>query len=283
MGVGGQGTCLEARTEEEDKESGAEGCSKCPEREKPGGLDVLEEYELTKTLKHSMRRQVFNVLVGHITEVHGRIPTCKQRETYALCFVSLFPALRDPYSSKGYVNQDLILLFNVETSAKLLEQWQIAFKPKVIKEAKSLSLTAELQSHIGAAEKQLSKNGEKVKIHPSDAVDRLIHFHKSCTSIEHLWRREGHQLYLLAVGQTKKRIDNFYVIVDKQLIPCAGTTSVSALDELFKVHYFFNLTYEKSLTNVYTFLQPTIYNIDIGLTSELPRVRELCVKLLNNV
>ncbi|XP_039607907.1 uncharacterized protein LOC120527778 [Polypterus senegalus] len=254
-------------------------------KEKPGGLDVLEEYELTKTLKHSTRRQLVNVLVSHMTEVHGRIPTLKQRETYALGIVSLFPARRDPYSSKGYVNQDFILLFNAETSAKLLEQWEMAFKPKVIEEAKSLTLTAELQSHISAAEKQQSEHGrKKVKIRPTDAVDRLVHFHKSCTSIEeHLMGRESHQSYLLAVGRTRKRIDNFYVVVDKQLIPCAGATSLSAIDELFKVHYVFNLTYEESLANVYTFLQTTVYNIDIGLTNESPRVRELRVKLLNNV
>ncbi|XP_039618281.1 uncharacterized protein LOC120534768 [Polypterus senegalus] len=298
-------------------------------KEKPGGLDVLEEYELTKTLKHSTRQ----LLVSHMTEVHGRITSLKQRETYALGIVSLFPALRDPYSSKGYshetggpsrrrkiedteqldgdacreaislllhtadetevrqkrkqtfkhrqelvhnperstdilkifprflevkglVNQDFILLFNAETSAKLLEQWETAFKPKVIEEAKSLTLTAELQSHISAAEKQESEHEwdsdissfllllhllppsagrKKVKISPTDAVDRL-----SCTSIEeHLMGREGHQPYLLAVGRTKKRIDNFYVVFDKQLIPCAGATSLSAIDELFKVHYVF--------------------------------------------
>nr|XP_023649855.1 uncharacterized protein LOC111834603 [Paramormyrops kingsleyae] len=252
---------------------------------KPGGVDVLEEYELTKTLKHSTRRQLVNVLVTHMTEVHGRIPTRKQRETYALGIVSLFPALRDPYSSKGYVNQDFVLLFNAETSAKLLEQWETAFKQKVIKEAKSHTLTAELQSHISAAENQHSENGrKKVKISPLDAVDRLVQYHKSCTSIEeHLSGREGHQPYLLAVGRVKKRIDNFYVVVDKQLIPCAGTSSLSAIDELFKAHYVFNLTYEESLANVYTFLQTTVYNIDIGITSESPRVRELRVKLLNNV
>ncbi|XP_039618203.1 uncharacterized protein LOC120534678 [Polypterus senegalus] len=168
-------------------------------KQKPVGLDVLEEYELTKTLKHSTRRQLVNVLVSHMTEVHGRIPTLKQRETYALGIVSLFPALRDPYSSKGYLNQDFILLFNAETSAKLLEQWEMAFKPKVIEEAKSLTLTAELQSHISAAEKQQSEHEwdsdissfllllhllppsagrKKVKISPTDAVDRLVHFQK---------------------------------------------------------------------------------------------------------
>ncbi|XP_043075430.1 uncharacterized protein LOC122324817 [Puntigrus tetrazona] len=67
-----------------------------------GGEEVLEEYQVTKTLKHSTRRQLVNIVVSHMTETYGRIPTRKQRETYALGIVSLFPSLRDPFSAKGY-------------------------------------------------------------------------------------------------------------------------------------------------------------------------------------
>ncbi|MCI4382202.1 hypothetical protein PGIGA_G00260980, partial [Pangasianodon gigas] len=52
-----------------------------------GGEDVLEEYQTTKTLKHSTRHQLVNIVVSHMTEIHGRIPTRKQRETYALGIV----------------------------------------------------------------------------------------------------------------------------------------------------------------------------------------------------
>ncbi|NP_001076561.1 uncharacterized protein LOC100034589 [Danio rerio] len=248
-----------------------------------GGDEVLDEYKATKTLKHSTRRQLVNIVVSHMTEIHGRIPTRKQRETYALGIISLFPSLRDPFSAKGYINQDFGLLFNAETSNKLLERWETSFKHKIINEAKSLTSTAEIRGLINSAEGQGSENGRKrTKISPTEAVERLVHFHKSCTSIEgHLSKREGHQPYLLGTGRIKGRIDNFYVVMDKHLIPCAGTSSLSAVDELFKIHYVFNLTYEEALVNIFTFLQTTVYNIDVGLTSESPRVKELRAKILN--
>ncbi|XP_053091534.1 uncharacterized protein LOC113544514 isoform X2 [Pangasianodon hypophthalmus] len=326
-----------------------------------------------------------------MTEIHGRIPTRKQRETYALGIVSLFPSLRDPFSTKGYehfydpekgtgyvcwrlktlsrknpkrarlemsesggpsrrrmtdvgqqlegdacreaisflvhaadeaevmqkmkqtfkhrqelvhnpersadvlnifprfldvkglINQDFALLFNSETSNKLLERGETAFKQKIINEGQSLTSTAEIQSLISAAEGQGSEHGKKkTKISSTETVERLVNFHKSCTSIEGLISgRESHQPYLRASGRLKSKIDKFYVVVDKHLIPCAGTSSLSAVDELFKVHYVFNLSYEGALVNVFTFLQTTIYNIDIGLTSVSPRVKELRAKLLN--
>ncbi|XP_051524818.1 uncharacterized protein LOC127424078 [Myxocyprinus asiaticus] len=242
-----------------------------------GGEEVLEKYQITKTLKHSTRWQLVNIFISHMTEIHGRIPTRKQRETYALGIVSLFPVLRDPFSTKGYINQDFALLFNAKTSNKLLERWETAFKHKIINEAKSLTLTAEIQCLLSAAGGQGSENGrKKTKISPTEAVDRLVHFHKSPTSIEaHLSGREGCQPYLLALGRIKGRIDKFCMVVDKYLIPCAGTSSLSAIDELFKVHCVFNLSYEEALVNIFTFLQTTIYNIDAGLTSESPRVKEL--------
>ncbi|XP_021324022.1 uncharacterized protein isoform X1 [Danio rerio] len=396
-----------------------------------GGDEVLDEYKATKTLKHSTRRQLVNIVVSHMTEIHGRIPTRKQRETYALGIISLFPSLRDPFSAKGYVriclsilntnmfvcfnylkehfydpekgtgfiawrlktlsrknpkrvrlevsevggpslkrridtgqqlegdacreaisflvhtadesevllkmketfkrrqelvhdpkksadilnifprfldvkgliNQDFGLLFNAETSNKLLERWETSFKHKIINEAKSLTSTAEIRGLINSAEGQGSENDwdsdmsavllllhllppssgrKRTKISPTEAVERLVHFHKSCTSIEgHLSKREGHQPYLLGTGRIKGRIDNFYVVMDKHLIPCAGTSSLSAVDELFKIHYVFNLTYEEALVNIFTFLQTTVYNIDVGLTSESPRVKELRAKILN--
>ncbi|XP_034147593.1 uncharacterized protein LOC114839093 [Esox lucius] len=204
---------------------------------------------------------------------------------------------------KGLINQDFALLFNAETSNKFLKRWETAFKQKIINEAKSLTSTAEIRCLLNAAGGQGSENDwdsdmssvllllhllppppgrKKTKISPTEAIDRLVHFHKSCTSIEgHLSGREGHQPFLLGSGRIKGRIDHFYVVVDKRLIPCSGTSSLSAFDELFKVHYVFNLSDEEALVNFFTFLQTTVYNIDVGLSSESPRVRELRAKLLN--
>ncbi|XP_058272612.1 uncharacterized protein LOC131369778 [Hemibagrus wyckioides] len=52
--------------------------------------------------KHSTRRQLVNILVAHMIEKHGRIPTRSQMEKYALGIVMLFPSLKDPFSPKGY-------------------------------------------------------------------------------------------------------------------------------------------------------------------------------------
>lgn len=38
---------------------------------KSGGEEVLEEYQRTKTLKHSTRRQLVNIVASHMTEIHG--------------------------------------------------------------------------------------------------------------------------------------------------------------------------------------------------------------------
>ncbi|XP_062408264.1 uncharacterized protein LOC134099416 [Sardina pilchardus] len=207
---------------------------------------------------------------------------------------------------KGLINQDFLLLFGAETSSKLLEKWDTSLKPKVIKEAKHLTPSTVVCRLLKAAEK-LAENEEndwdsdmaslllllhllpptagrkrRIKISPSDAEHKMVHFHKSgCSIDEHLQGLEGKQPYILAVGRVQNRIDTFYIAVDKQLIPCQATCSLSALDELFKSHYVFNLSYDESLVHLYTFVQTTIFNIDVTSTDESPRVRELRAKILN--
>ncbi|XP_059891439.1 uncharacterized protein LOC132445460 isoform X2 [Gadus macrocephalus] len=66
-----------------------------------GGEDVIEEYRRSKTLTHNTRRHLVNILVSHMVEKHG-IPVRMQREKYGLGIVTLFPNLRDPFSTKGY-------------------------------------------------------------------------------------------------------------------------------------------------------------------------------------
>ncbi|XP_072574593.1 uncharacterized protein [Paramormyrops kingsleyae] len=380
---------------------------------KAGGDAVLADYRSKNTLTSETRRVLVNILVGHMVEMHGRIPTRNQREQYALGIVILFPALRDPYSKKGYehfndvdsgtgylawrlktvqrntshraakgdaassdlggpclkrsinpeehldedavreaiallchtseegqiffkmketfhhrhglvhdpdktmdilkifprfldtkglVNQDFRLLFNPETANKLLEKWDTVFKPGIIEEAMGLTLTPAVRSLISSAGKQTigedhckwdsnlatllllvhllppQPGGKRAaKISAADAADRLVVYHKFCNSIdEHVQQREGRQPYLLAVGRSQDQIDNFYVVLDKNLIPCQVVGSLSAFDELF------NLTYDNALLNFYTFIQTTIYKIDVGKTRESPRVKELRAKLLND-
>ncbi|XP_060780397.1 uncharacterized protein LOC132888357 [Neoarius graeffei] len=253
---------------------------------KSGGEDILEEYRSENSLKHHTRRQLVNILASHMTERHGHIPTRQQREKYALGIVTLFPALKDPFSSKGYVNLDFTLLFGIETSSKLLNKWDTTFKLKIIKEATQLTQSTDLCRLLKAAERHPENDSglkKRTKISPSDAADKMVLFHKSCSSIdEHLQEKEGKQPVILAVGCARNKIDTYYIAVDKQLIPCHASSSLSAFHELFKCHYVFNLLYAESLVHLYTFVQTAVFNIDVTSTEESPRVRELRAKILND-
>lgn len=50
------------------------------------------------------------------------------------------------------MDQDFTLLFDDETSARLLQKWDVFFKPNVIKEAKQLTSTQELRCLVQSAE-----------------------------------------------------------------------------------------------------------------------------------
>uniref|UniRef100_UPI003AAFAE01 uncharacterized protein n=1 Tax=Centroberyx gerrardi TaxID=166262 RepID=UPI003AAFAE01 len=216
-----------------------------------------------------------------------RIPQRLTKETYALGIVTLFPALKDPLSKKGYILQDFSLLFGPETAAKLLEKWHTSYKGKVIREAEpychpkwdSDMASFLLLLHILPPQPTKKKTQN---ISASQTMDRLVVFHKSCRSLEeHLQNQERHhQPYLLACGTRKQAISTFYVVMDKKLIPCQGTTSLAAFDELFKVHFVFSVSYDDALRNMYTF-QTTVYSIDVDTTKESPKVKELRAKFMN--
>nr|XP_020470893.1 uncharacterized protein LOC109968746 isoform X2 [Monopterus albus] len=393
-------------------------------KSKSGGEEVLQQYQAKETLKDPTRRQMVNILVAHMIDTHGNLPTKAIREQYALGIVTLFPSLKDPYSKKGYehfydatsntgyiawrlktvqrksrqsstlppnssekvlysskggpecqratnlegqldgdayqeaisllnhttdkslilqkmretfkhrqrlvkdadrstdilsifprfldtkglVDQDFTLLFDAETSSRLLQKWDLFFKPNVINEAKQLTLTPELSQLVLIAESppgcDLDETkicdqemasmllllhllppppGQKSpKISASDAAERLVIFHKSCCSLEeHLSSDKRQHPYLLAVGRKQSKIDSFYIAMDMHLIPCQASRFLGAFDELFKAHFVFNLSYDGALVNFYTFLQTTLYNIDVGKMKESPRVRDLRAKLLN--
>ncbi|KAK2868808.1 hypothetical protein Q7C36_000679 [Tachysurus vachellii] len=184
--------------------------------------------------------------------------------------LSTFPRLLD---TKGLVDQDFTLLFDAETSSRLLQRWDTFFGPNVIKEAKQVTSTPELSQLLLSAERPEGSylhetiydqemasllllihllppppGGQKSpNISACDAAERLVIFHKSCCSLEeHLNSNQHQHPYLLAVGCQKSKIDSFYIALDKHLIPCHANRSLGAFDELFKAHFVFN--FEKSTT-----------------------------------
>lgn len=88
------------------------------------------------------------------------------------------------------------------------------------------------------------------------------------------------QPFLLCVGENRKSIQRYFVIVDMKAIPCKAQTSVGAFDELFKAHFVFGTSYSESLSSFYIFIQTAIYNIDAGVSKERPRVREIWARFL---
>ena len=75
-------------------------------------------------------------------------------------------------------------------------------------------------------------------------------------------------------------IESYYIVIDKHALPCKTSTSLACVDELFKAHFVFGTRYCQEFTNVYTFLQTTVYDIDVENTKVNPRVAELRARML---
>ncbi|KAL6480290.1 hypothetical protein MHYP_G00113230 [Metynnis hypsauchen] len=164
--------------------------------------------------------------------------------------LSVFPRFKDV---KGLIEQDFVLLFGWDSDLSSLI----------------------LLLHLLPPSAQGRKKPGKMSV--TQATGYLVVFIKAGTNIqEHLDSTEDRrQPYLLAVGTARSRIHAFYIVVDKVAIPCKAASSLCAFDELFKAHFVFGTAYCESLRNLYTFIQTTIYKIDIGKVKESPRVAEL--------
>lgn len=272
------------------------------ERELPqigGQLDEERCKEVISLMNHTSDREII-LQMKEIFEYRQHL-IHNPDESHNI--LSVFPRLLD---IKGLIHQDFSLLFGPETAAKLLEKWHTSFKGKVIREAESLTTTPVLQSLLKSAKNPNNDassedrpvwdsdmaslllllhilppqpNKKKTqKISAAQAMDHLVVFYKSCRSLqEHLEIQEGHrQPYLLASGTFKQAISAYYIVMDKKLIPCQGATSLAAFDELFKV-FVSSVSYDDALSNMYTFLQTTVYSIDV----ESPKVKDFRAKIMN--
>ncbi|XP_048042265.1 uncharacterized protein LOC125265811 isoform X2 [Megalobrama amblycephala] len=70
--------------------------------DKAGGHVILAEYKEHGKLTDSTRRLLVNIVVAYITDKEGRVPSKETKTRCALGIVTLFPALKDPYSKTGY-------------------------------------------------------------------------------------------------------------------------------------------------------------------------------------
>nr|XP_057927739.1 uncharacterized protein LOC131128672 isoform X2 [Doryrhamphus excisus] len=209
--------------------------------------------------------------------------------------MSLMKHSADEDTVRKKVEQDFALMFGEDVSGKFLEKWSTTFKKKIIQQCRTIPSTSELKELLLAADP--SEDGDEVdidygwdsdlssillllhlipptalgrkrpgKVSASRAEEHLVVFKKTGTSIqEHLDAiTSSTQPYLLAVGVRKNAIHQFFIILDKNAIPCRSPSSLGASDELFKVHFVFGTSYNTMLHNMYTFIQATVYNIDVG-------------------
>ncbi|XP_055020242.1 uncharacterized protein LOC110172807 [Boleophthalmus pectinirostris] len=213
----------------------------------------------------------------------------------------VFPRFLD---TPGLIEQDFSLLFGDEISEKFISKWPLHFKPKVISECQKIPnlYTCELLSSLESSPESeqcwdsdvtslllllhllppTPRGPQKMaKISSAQAASRLFRFVKKGRSVStFLETVEQRQPFLLCVGERKKHIEEFFVVIDQTALPCAAESTLAAFDALFKAHYVFCVPYDPALAGFYTFIQTTVYNIDVGLTKETPRVRELRARIL---
>ncbi|XP_030594598.1 uncharacterized protein LOC115786549 [Archocentrus centrarchus] len=82
-------------------------------------MTVIKEYEETGSLKDSTRRLMVNIIVAHMREKEGSRVSKATKEFHALGIVSRFPALKDPYSNKGYEH-----FYDIQSNKGFLE-WRL--------------------------------------------------------------------------------------------------------------------------------------------------------------
>ncbi|KAG9261779.1 hypothetical protein AMEX_G430 [Astyanax mexicanus] len=207
----------------------------------------------------------------------------------------------------GLIDQDFAMMFGDEVSSRFLAKWPTFFKPRVISDCRTLAPNQYAEELLSAIEPQPediygwdsdmsaillllhllppTARGQKktAKISSAQAANHLVRYIPEGASLTtFLERAETKQPFLLCIGEQKNKILKFYIIIDQKAVPCKAQTSVAAFDELFKAHYVFSLSYDEALSNFYTFVQTTVYNIDIGVTKESPRVKELRARLLQH-
>lgn len=268
-------------------------------------LSKEECEEAISLMRHSADENIVKKKMKQTFDYRRRMVLDPQESSNIL---SYFPRFKD---IKGLIEQDFVLMFGEDTAGKLLEKWPTVFKKKIIKHCGKLPSTKEIEDLLLAADPQEedadgaefgwdsdlasillllhlvppTAQGRKKpgKMSASQAEKHLVVFKKSGTSIEdHLDTiTTSTQPYLLAVGTQKNRISQFFIILDKTVIPCMSNSSLSAFDELFKAHFVFGTAYHTMLYNMLTFIQTTIYSIDVGKVKERPRIAEIRARLLH--
>ncbi|KAL3983373.1 beta-galactosidase [Sarotherodon galilaeus] len=275
------------KTVQRNTYDGASGCPRPNFQDSPttrreslfvsGELFGEECREALSVIRHSTDRSVVKEKMKTTFEYRQKLVHDPNATSSIL---DVFPRFLD---TPGLIDQDFAMMLGDEASGRFLTKWSSYFKQKSSQKAKvfQASFDPEASNDWGwdsdmAALLLLlhflpptSKGHKKTaKISSAQAANHLVRFVKEGVSLTtFLEKANTRQPFLFWIGEQKKNIQRFFIIVDQKAIPS---------------HFVFSLSYDEALSSFYTFIQTTIYNIDVGNTKESPRVKELRARLLRD-
>ncbi|KAK7918721.1 hypothetical protein WMY93_010005 [Mugilogobius chulae] len=226
-------------------------------------LDGEECQEAISVITHSTDKALIKVKMRETFEYRQKL-VHDQKESSSI--FEIFPRFLD---TPGLIEQDFSLMFGESVSGKFISKWPTYFKPKVIEECKKNPNVSELLSSLDSGTENehgwdsdvtslllllhllppTSRGPKKMaKISSAQAMDRLFKFLKEGRSISTFLEKVNvRQPFLLCIGEHKKKIENFFIVMDKGVLPCAAQTGLAAFDTLFKAHYVFSVSYDEAL------------------------------------
>lgn len=100
---------------------------------------------------------------------------------------------------------------------------------------------------------------------------------RALTTEEYLEGSASRAPYIIAVGDSKAYIFQYFIILDSQLMPLPGNSNfLNALDVVFKLHFIFNIKYDINLKSFWIFFQKYFYEINCSVS---PVIKDVFLKL----
>lgn len=93
------------------------------------------------------------------------------------------------------------------------------------------------------------------------------------------WDKAVAQPCMVALGPASKILQQFFVFVDGCLLPIDATSSLEAIDRLFKAHFVFGTEYDHNLLGLWKFVQVFIYELDVESTKIPRKAKEVFTQL----
>ncbi|XP_047455070.1 uncharacterized protein LOC125016563 isoform X2 [Mugil cephalus] len=162
------------------------------------------------------------------------------------------------------IEQDFSMMFGDHVSGRFLARWSSDFKQRVITKCRSLPSNPYVDELPAASDLEVENDYDQnktPKMSSAQAANHVAGFIKEGANLTtFLDQVDARQPFLLCIGEQKKKIARFFIVVNQKDIPCNTQTSVAAFDVLFKTHYVFSLSYDEALCTFYTAFQHRCWN-----------------------